>query len=119
MAKRKRRGKIAASLALTLVGRRSGPPADLKVVEPQFDLASPPTGPPGPASRTAHESKHGANTLVSGPKLRQILDVSPVTLWRWRHDESMGFPAAKCIKGRLYFPWHEVAAWLERQPVTS
>jgi hypothetical protein len=105
-------------LTLTPGGRRSGPPADINPAESQFDLASPP-GPLGPTPRTAHESKHDANTLVSGPKLRRILDVSPVTLWRWRHDESMGFPAAKCIKGRLYFPLHEVAAWLEQQPETS
>jgi hypothetical protein len=77
MAKKKRRGKIAASLA----------------VEPKFD----------------------PNALVSAPKLRRILDVSPVTLWRWRHEESMAFPRAMCIQGRLYFPWHQIAAWLERQ----
>jgi Helix-turn-helix domain len=115
MAKKKHRNKIAASLALTPVGRRNGPSRDITSVAPQVGLASPPTGPLGPMPRAAQQSKHDANTLVSGPKLRRILDVSPVTLWRWRHDETMGFPAAKCIKGRLYFPLHEVAAWLERQ----
>jgi predicted DNA-binding transcriptional regulator AlpA len=56
-----------------------------------------------------------ANALLPGPKLRQILGVSPVTLWRWRHDESMRFPKAKSIQGRLYFPWKAVAAWLAAQ----
>jgi Helix-turn-helix domain len=117
MAKKKHRGKIAASLALTPFRRRSGPPGDINnPAELPSDLASPPTGPHGPTPRTARVSKLDANALVSGPKLRRILDVSPVTLWRWRHDERMGFPAAKCIQGRLYFPWHEVSAWLERQP---
>jgi hypothetical protein len=54
-------------------------------------------------------------TLVSGPKLRQILDVSAVTLWRWRHDQQMGFPSATFINGRMYFPWARIAAWLESQ----
>jgi predicted DNA-binding transcriptional regulator AlpA len=56
-----------------------------------------------------------ANALLPGPKLRQILGVSPVTLWRWRHDENMGFPKAKNIQGRLYFPWRAVSAWLAKQ----
>jgi Helix-turn-helix domain len=116
MAKKKRRNKIAASLALTPVGRRNAPPGAINPAEQQFDLASPPTGPPGSTPRTAQVSKLDANALVSGPRLRRILDVSPVTLWRWRHDESMGFPAAKCIQGRLYFLLHEVIAWLERRP---
>ena len=57
-----------------------------------------------------------SNTLLPGPKLRQILGVSPVTLWRWRHDESMRFPKAKSIQGRLYFPWSAIAAWLASRP---
>jgi predicted DNA-binding transcriptional regulator AlpA len=53
--------------------------------------------------------------LVSGPSLRRVLDISAVTLWRWRHDERAGFPSAKSINGRLYFPWAEVQAWLAKQ----
>jgi hypothetical protein len=53
---------------------------------------------------------------VTGPTLRKILNISSVTLWRWRHDPSMGFPIAKRINGRTFFAWHEVAAWLEKQP---
>jgi len=56
-----------------------------------------------------------ASVLISGPKLRRMLDISAVTLWRWRHDERAGFPPAKSINGRLYFPWAEVQAWLARQ----
>ncbi len=56
---------------------------------------------------------------VTGPTLRQILNISAVTLWRWRHRESSGFPAAKSINGRLYFYWPDVQAWLDRQPVAA
>jgi predicted DNA-binding transcriptional regulator AlpA len=51
---------------------------------------------------------------VTGPTLRRMLDISAVTLWRWRQKN--GFPTAKSINGRLYFPCHEVETWLESQP---
>jgi predicted DNA-binding transcriptional regulator AlpA len=57
-----------------------------------------------------------ASDLIPGPALRRKLGISAVTLWRWRHDKASGFPAAKMIRGRLYFPSGEVVAWLARQP---
>ena len=57
-----------------------------------------------------------ASDLIPGPKLRAKFGISAVTLWRWRHDPEAGFPAAKLINGRLYFPWGAVATWLARQP---
>jgi predicted DNA-binding transcriptional regulator AlpA len=56
-----------------------------------------------------------ATEFVPGPKLRKQLGISAVTLWRWRHDEALGFPPAKSIKGRLYFPLGPVTDWLARQ----
>jgi hypothetical protein len=52
---------------------------------------------------------------VTGPTLRKILNISSVTLWRWRHNPSMGFPTAKRINGRLYFRWDDVQAWVANQ----
>ena len=51
---------------------------------------------------------------MTGPTLRRMLDISAVTLWRWRQRK--GFPTAKSINGRLYFPCHEIETWLELQP---
>jgi predicted DNA-binding transcriptional regulator AlpA len=51
--------------------------------------------------------------FIPGPKLRAKLGISAVTLWRWRHEN--GFPAAKVINGRLYFPVTAVSAWIARQ----
>ena len=90
--------RLRISLILTPVGRRRGPRCDIHPAEPEFDLASHLTNPAGPALRTPHSTNFDTSTLVSGPKLRRILDVSPVTLWRWRHDKTMGFPAAKRIQ---------------------
>src|SRR5262245_59002773 len=56
-----------------------------------------------------------AYELIPAPKLRAKLGISPVTLWRWRHDKYGGFPAAKVINGRLYFPVTAVLAWLAKQ----
>jgi hypothetical protein len=56
---------------------------------------------------------------VTGPTLRKMLNIGPVTLWRWRHSKSNGFPVAKSINGRLYFYWPDVQAWLDKQPVAA
>jgi predicted DNA-binding transcriptional regulator AlpA len=53
--------------------------------------------------------------LIMAARLSKRLGVSDVTLWRWRHDERTGFPKGRLINRRVYFPWHEVTAWLERQ----
>jgi predicted DNA-binding transcriptional regulator AlpA len=52
---------------------------------------------------------------VTGPTLRKNLNISPPTLWRWRHNPSMAFPTATIINGRLYFRWDEVQAWIAKQ----
>jgi predicted DNA-binding transcriptional regulator AlpA len=57
-----------------------------------------------------------ANDFIPGPKLRAKLGISAVTLWRWRHDKASGFPTAKVINGRLYFPLGAVCDWLTKQP---
>jgi predicted DNA-binding transcriptional regulator AlpA len=53
--------------------------------------------------------------LIIAARLSKRLGVSDVTLWRWRHDECSGFPKGRRINRRVYFPWREVAAWLDRQ----
>ena len=62
------------------------------------------------ASATASETE-----LIYAARLQRRLGISNVTLWRWRHDDRLGFPKGRLINRRVYFPWHEVAAWLDRQ----
>ena len=105
MAKKKRRAKIAASLASD-PARIRGTLTEIEHTAKIASHASEPVRIRGPPEEIE---------LISGPKLRAKLGISAVTLWRWRHDEGMDFPAAKLINGRTYFPWAKVVAWLERQ----
>jgi predicted DNA-binding transcriptional regulator AlpA len=70
---------------------------------------------PAAASTPTTLSTSEPGALISGPKLRKLLSISPVTLWRWRRDKNAGFPVPKEINGRLYFPAAAVAAWLAMQ----
>jgi hypothetical protein len=54
--------------------------------------------------------------FIPGPKLRAKLNISAVTLWRWRHDRTDPFPAPKIINGRLYFPLAAVTTWIANKP---
>jgi len=71
-----------------------------------------------PATTTATAASAAADSaqeMLYAARLQKRLGISDVTLWRWRHDERLGFPKGRLINRRVYFPWHEVAAWLERQ----
>jgi hypothetical protein len=56
----------------------------------------------------------GESLLIPAPKLRKMIGIGPVTMWRWRHDKAMGFPPATVINDRNYFSWPAVQAWLAR-----
>jgi predicted DNA-binding transcriptional regulator AlpA len=53
--------------------------------------------------------------LLIAARLSKRLGVSAVTLWRWRHDERLGFPKGRRINDRVYFEWPAVCAWLYQQ----
>jgi hypothetical protein len=42
---------------------------------------------------------------------RRYDDISEMTLWRWEHDERIGFPIAIEINRRKYYDLAEVEAW--------
>jgi predicted DNA-binding transcriptional regulator AlpA len=90
-----------------------------KVIKPppmiqKHDLQN--SAPPERAAVTRRDQNDAAPPeLIMAARLSKRLGISTVTLWRWRHDEELGFPKGRKINDRVYFPWHEVAAWLERQ----
>jgi hypothetical protein len=60
------------------------------------------------------------DVLIPLPKARKMAGgVSPVTMWRWRHDPDLGFPPTTEINGRHYVWTQPFLAWLgsrSRQP---
>ena len=46
-------------------------------------------------------------------------DMSAMTLWRWRYDPDLDFPAPRTIRGRLYWREQEVIAWLHARELTD
>jgi len=49
--------------------------------------------------------------LLPGPKVRERYGVSEMSVWRWRHNETLGFPKPTVINGRLYWYLRELEAW--------
>ena len=46
-------------------------------------------------------------------------DVSDMTIWRWEHNATLGFPKAININGRKYFLLEEVEAWERKRASPS
>jgi hypothetical protein len=59
----------------------------------------------GITANLAQSAKSDASDLIPGPKLRAKLGISPVTLWRWRHDETSGFRPPRSSTDAFTFPW--------------
>ncbi len=45
--------------------------------------------------------------------------ISDMTLWRWMHDERVGFPRPVVISRRRYFRLADIDAFQERQAAQS
>ncbi len=56
--------------------------------------------------------------FLTAPQVRQrFAGISDMTLWRWMHDERMGFPKPVVINRRRYFRLTDIEAFEKRQPV--
>jgi hypothetical protein len=58
---------------------------------------------------------------ITRKNLRQRYDdISEMTLWRWEHDQKLGFPKPTDINGRKYYDIAEIEAWeRKRAPQTA
>jgi predicted DNA-binding transcriptional regulator AlpA len=43
--------------------------------------------------------------------LERFGGISPMTLWRWEHDEKLGFPKPISINGRKFYDHDELEAF--------
>jgi predicted DNA-binding transcriptional regulator AlpA len=77
--------------------------------------------PPPPASYQIHRFKRPdteqPRRLARKAGTCRYLGRSQMTLWRWMHDQSLGFPKPICIRDVEYFDLDEVDAWLKERVV--
>ena len=52
-----------------------------------------------------------SNRYLSAPKVMERLGVSQMTLWRWLHDPSMGFPKPHRFSRNRHWNLCELIAW--------
>jgi predicted DNA-binding transcriptional regulator AlpA len=50
-------------------------------------------------------------TYLPSAAVRARYGVSDMSLWRWLHDETLGFPAPVRIQRRRYWKLDELKAW--------
>jgi predicted DNA-binding transcriptional regulator AlpA len=59
-----------------------------------------------------------AATYKNAKQVRVRYDgISDMTLWRWLHDEELGFPKPIWIQGRRFWKESELVSWERTRPV--
>lgn len=56
-----------------------------------------------------------ADELVPDPQVWRELGISPMTGWRWSHDQALCFPPAVKIRNRNYRSRRALNAWIKRR----
>lgn len=58
--------------------------------------------------------------LMTARQVRAVVgSISDMTLWRWAHDEHLGFPKPILIQGRRYWRDVEINSWLNERARAS
>lgn len=58
--------------------------------------------------------------LITATAAREMLGgISDMSLWRWLHDPSLGFPQPVYIAGRRYFRASEIEDWIVSQETSQ
>lgn len=79
----------------------------MKLQRPRFSLASVHTIPNG-------DNIVSKRLLPTKAVRAKFGDISDMTLWRWIHSESLGFPQPTMIRNRRYWDADEIEAFRER-----
>ncbi len=58
-----------------------------------------------------HGQSAGNQTFVTGPQVQARYQKSHVTIWRWMHDEELGFPKPIQINRLNYWRLADLEAW--------
>ena len=58
-------------------------------------------------------------TYLPSSAVRARYGVSDMTIWRWLHNDKLGFPAPLRINGRRYWRLIELEAWEASEPAES
>jgi predicted DNA-binding transcriptional regulator AlpA len=68
---------------------------------------------PGLTGRKAStgEREQGGEVLIPAPAVLKRHGISAMTLWRWLHDDKLGFPRPIDIRRRRFFRLAEIEAW--------
>jgi predicted DNA-binding transcriptional regulator AlpA len=53
--------------------------------------------------------------LLPAAKVRQRYDVSDMSIWRWLHNDELGFPKPLRINKRRFWRLSELRAWEDAQ----
>jgi predicted DNA-binding transcriptional regulator AlpA len=56
--------------------------------------------------------------LINAPQVLGMFGITDMTLWRWLHNERLGFPKPIYIQRLRYWKRAEVRRWLEQQRAT-
>ena len=51
------------------------------------------------------------DTLLPGPAVQERFGVTSMSIYRWRKNPNLGFPAPLSINGRNYWRAADLAAW--------
>ncbi|MDU8946394.1 helix-turn-helix transcriptional regulator [Ovoidimarina sediminis] len=54
-------------------------------------------------------------TILTGPQVQKRYKKSSVTIWRWWHDDALGFPKPIQIKRLNYWRLSDLEAWETKQ----
>jgi ATP-dependent phosphoenolpyruvate carboxykinase len=64
-----------------------------------------------------HDGKYGRGRWARNKATADYLNVSAMTLWRWKHDPALGFPAAAVVNGIEHNNLDAVDAWMNSRIV--
>lgn len=64
-----------------------------------------------PTSRSPQEREMAPTIYVTGPQVQRRYQKSHITIWRWIHDATLGFPKPLVLNRLNYWRLADLEAW--------